>query len=146
MRVLGLDDAQAFADLDQDMFGSGAWPLPVIAEQLTSERVLALGIDGEGGLDAGAMIGFGPDAEILTVSVRPHRRREGIATAMLGYLMAEAGRRGAERCYLEVREKSGGARALYRSLGFNDVGVRPRYYGDDNGIIMVYEYDKEHGS
>ena len=146
MRVLGPADADAFARLDRDTFGKDAWPPAVIAEQLASERVLAVGVDGPAGLDAGAMIGLGPDAEILTVSVRPHRRREGIARRMLSWLMAEAGKRGSERCYLEVRQGSEGARALYRGLGFRDVGMRPRYYGDEDAAVMVYEYGNAQGT
>lgn len=47
----------------------------------------------------------------------PHRR-QGLATAVLGALLAAARHRGADRAYLQVEEGNEAALALYRRLGF----------------------------
>jgi ribosomal-protein-alanine N-acetyltransferase len=50
---------------------------------------------------------------------------------------------GAERVFLEVRPSNPLAKNLYESLGFKDIGKRPRYYPAKNGredaIVMVLE-------
>jgi ribosomal protein S18 acetylase RimI-like enzyme len=44
---------------------------------------------------------------------------------------------------LEVRRKNKGAIALYRALGFFAMGVRARYYADDEDAIeMVLLFDE----
>ena len=50
-------------------------------------------------------------------------------------------RTGAADLFLEVRPSNPVAQGLYRSLGFNEVGVRPGYYKAKNGredaIVMA---------
>ena len=49
----------------------------------------------------------------------------------------------AERLFLEVRPSNPVAQVLYESLGFNEIGRRPRYYPAKNGredaIVMAME-------
>jgi [ribosomal protein S18]-alanine N-acetyltransferase len=49
---------------------------------------------------------------------------------------------GAKRVYLEVRPSNLAARALYGSLGFAETGVRPRYYGDEDALLMTLDLVK----
>ena len=44
--------------------------------------------------------------------------------------------------YLEVRPSNLAARALYGSLGFTETGVRPRYYGDEDALLMTLDLAK----
>lgn len=138
MRRLGRSDAAAFAALDKDVFGAEAWPAGVIEDQLSFPGIVAIGVDGEDGLDAAGMLGLGIEAELLTVSVRPHRRREGIATALIKELLDHA--EGAESCFLEVRAGDEGARALYERIGFYEVGRRHRYYRNEDAIVMRKDF------
>ncbi len=47
---------------------------------------------------------------------------------------------GAERVFLEVRPSNPVAQKLYASIGFNDIGRRPRYYpardGREDALVM----------
>lgn len=70
----------------------------------------------------------GPEAEILTLAVAPNARRRGVATRLVKALCAAAAAAGAGEMLLEVAVTNAGARALYASLGFLEVGRRPRYY------------------
>jgi ribosomal-protein-alanine N-acetyltransferase len=50
---------------------------------------------------------------------------------------------GARHLTLEVRKENEAARALYSRLGLAPVGVRPRYYGDDDALILwVHDIDR----
>ena len=50
--------------------------------------------------------------------------------------MIQSGGSRAATMFLEVSEANAPARALYRRLGFAEVGRRPRYY-DDGGDALV---------
>jgi ribosomal protein S18 acetylase RimI-like enzyme len=53
-------------------------------------------------------------------------------------LIGEARNRGAGEVFLEVRADNPGAQTLYRTLGFEEIGVRPHYYQPDgvDAIVM----------
>ena len=77
-------------------------------------------------------------AELESVAVLPAMRRAGFARELCLGVMAWAWGRGAAAMELEVRSKSAGAIALYRSLGFSQVGERRRYYRDpaDDALLL----------
>jgi ribosomal-protein-alanine N-acetyltransferase len=75
----------------------------------------------------------GPDAELLTLAVRPDSRRRGVASRLLTSTGSRARNAGCERLLLEVAEDNQAARALYSELGFLEVGRRPCYFRRPNG-------------
>jgi ribosomal-protein-alanine N-acetyltransferase len=70
----------------------------------------------------------GPEAELLTLAVRPDARRSGLGSALVAAFEAQAMAAGAEECLLEVAVTNTAALCLYRRLGFAPVGRRPGYY------------------
>lgn len=78
------------------------------------------------------------DAEIIAVAVTPARRRQGAGRALMESALARSAERGADRCFLEVRESNGAARALYASLGFTVVRTVKSYYRrpTENAVVM----------
>ena len=78
------------------------------------------------------------DAHITTLAVHPGRRRMGLGSHLLEYLIGFARDCGAARITLEVREGNRAAQMLYRKFGFEDKGRLRRYYGDTNedGLVM----------
>lgn len=77
------------------------------------------------------------EAEVLTLAVRPERRRLGLGAALLAGTVAGAAARGAEALFLEVSERNGAARALYAGAGFAEVGRRRRYYADGADALVL---------
>ena len=76
--------------------------------------------------------------QILKVAVEPACRRRGIARGLLARAAADARDLGAHEATLEVRASNTGAQALYIALGFESLGVRPRYYSDrEDAVIMT---------
>lgn len=76
------------------------------------------------------------EAHVMTLAVRPERRRRGFARALFEAALASVG---ARRVYLEVRPSNVAARALYDSLGFVQTGVRPGYYGDEDALLLTLD-------
>ena len=81
------------------------------------------------------------EAHITTFAVDPDWRRQGIGERLLLALLDIANDRNAHEATLEVRLSNLAARRLYEKYGFRPVGLRPRYYSDDNedALIMTTE-------
>ena len=87
-----------------------------------------------GAFEGDRLIGFGyilcivDDAELLRLAVREDCRRQGVARKLMEKLKETARERGLTRMSLEVRESNAPAKALYESLGFEQVGTINNYY------------------
>ena len=68
------------------------------------------------------------EAEILAIAVARSHRREGLGWQLMHAVLRELHAERAEALFLEVDETNEAAIALYRRLGFHQVGKRPRYY------------------
>lgn len=81
------------------------------------------------------------ELHINTIAVAPAYRGQGLATALMRHVMADAARQGARRATLEVRRSNEPARRLYEALGFSTGGVRPMYYTgpDEDALILWHE-------
>lgn len=83
------------------------------------------------------------ELHVLNVATDPAHQRRGVARALLDHV-TEAGRaRGCRLATLEVRRSNEPARALYRKLGYREVGMRPRYYAEEgeDAILMSLDLD-----
>ena len=67
------------------------------------------------------------EAHILNVCVREDYRCRGLARQVLVYLLERARLAGLHEAFLEVRPSNAVASRLYRSLGFERVGIRKGY-------------------
>lgn len=83
------------------------------------------------------------EAHITNVAVHPEYRGCGVGRALMEELLKRTILMGAERITLEVRVSNNIAKDLYKSLGFVDVGVRKKYYSDNNedAIIMLRDFN-----
>ena len=72
------------------------------------------------------------EAHLLNLCVQPTRQGEGLGRMMLEHMAEVAMAHRAETLLLEVRPSNRAAIGLYRSSGFNEVGMRRGYYPADN--------------
>ncbi|KJS15347.1 MAG: alanine acetyltransferase [Peptococcaceae bacterium BRH_c4b] len=81
------------------------------------------------------------EAHVTNVAVHPEYRGGKIGRLLMTELMRRVSLKGAVRITLEVRTSNAVARNLYSSLGFKELGVRKKYYSDNNedAIIMWKE-------
>ncbi|WP_114944212.1 GNAT family N-acetyltransferase [Microvirga calopogonii] len=77
------------------------------------------------------------EAEIITVAIAPEARGKGFARPLLSRHLDELSRRGVARVHLEVEEGNAPAIALYRRVGFRDVGRREGYYRKADGTKVA---------
>lgn len=66
--------------------------------------------------------------DLLTIAVDPQYQGQGFGRFLLKKTLHEAVKGGADECFLEVRESNIRAQNLYKSMGFQIVGIRKNYY------------------
>lgn len=76
------------------------------------------------------------EMQIATVSVHPQYHGQRIGETLLRKSLEEAHARGCRRAFLEVRRSNRAAIHLYQRLGFHPIGSRPRFYGDEDALLM----------
>lgn len=135
--------AARIAAFDRLVFGPDAWPMGVWMHELEGESAsyLALVLDSPGiaalpDIVAIGGVSHGIEAEILTIAVAISHRGLGLGGLLLDELLAIADSQDSESVFLEVRSRDGIAHSLYEGRGFERVGRRPRYYSDDDALIM----------
>ena len=125
-------DAARCAELESILFdGDDPWPEVAFVRELAAphNRYVGARIDdllvGYAGI---ARLGRTPpyEYEIHTIGVDPDYQGRGIGRRMMNDLLDFAGPDGV--VFLEVRIGNTAAIALYESLGFEQIGVRKRYY------------------
>jgi len=92
------------------------------------------------------------EAHVTTIAVRENLRGHGLGELLLVSLLDTAIALHSHHVTLEVRVSNDVAQALYRKYGFHQLGVRPRYYSDNNedayimttGNIQNHEYLEEY--
>ncbi|GGY15372.1 ribosomal-protein-alanine acetyltransferase [Rhodanobacter panaciterrae] len=88
------------------------------------------------------------EAHLLNLCIGPEYRGRGLGRHLLGRLLDIARWNGAERLFLEVRPSNPLAKALYESVGFSEIGRRPRYYpaheGREDAIVMALTMVEDH--
>ena len=71
--------------------------------------------------------------DIMNLYVNEEDRRKGIATSLMNEVIEKEDY---NRIMLEVNENNNSALKLYTKLGFKEISLRERYYGEDTAIIM----------
>jgi len=83
------------------------------------------------------------EAHVLNICIDPGHRSKGLGRHLLRRLLDVARWNGAERVFLEVRTSNPLAKMLYASMGFREIGRRPRYYpareGREDAIVMALD-------
>jgi len=141
LRPMTGGDLTAVARLEQALFGEEAWSVDMLAAELAAVGSGRYYLVAE---EAGTVAGYagllapgGGQADVLTIGVSEDRWGQGIGTALMAGLLAEARRRGCAEVYLEVRVDNRRAQRLYRQLGFAQVGLRRGYYQPSGADALV---------
>ena len=82
---------------------------------------------------------FVDEVHIATIATHPDFRRQGIAQKLLTHTLRYTSDEGAVTSFLEVRESNLAAQEMYRKFGYENTGLRKRYYkdNDEDAILMT---------
>ena len=83
------------------------------------------------------------ESDMMNIAVLPDMRRQGIAEKLIDELILGLQKRGSHCLSLEVRASNEPAKALYKKLGFLQVGRRPNYYRNprEDALILRKEWE-----
>jgi ribosomal-protein-alanine N-acetyltransferase len=139
MRLADLDAVHA---IERASFTT-PWPPHAYQSEIETNRLaryVVARVDGEVVAYAGMWI-MVDEAHITTFAVHPAWRRQRLGERLLLAILDIAIARGAREATLEVRLSNLPARRLYEKYGFRPVGLRPRYYSDNNEDALIMTTD-----
>ncbi len=135
IRRLVVDDLEAAAALEAANQPS-PWSAKMFSDELAAPGRSYLVAEDIGLVGFGGVMVVAEEAHITNLLVDPVRRGEGIGRRLLVSLIEAAIDEGARHLTLEVRVGNQAARSLYSSFGLVPVGARPRYYGEEDALIL----------
>jgi ribosomal-protein-alanine N-acetyltransferase len=86
------------------------------------------------------------EMEILNLAVHPDFRRDGLGTALLSRAFEVCVKKGVTKSFLDVKVSNNAAIDLYRKFGYEQVGIRKRYYPDTKEDALLFRHDFTRGS
>ena len=147
IRQMTVGDIAAVAAIEANSLSP--WSREQVAAELQKETGRALVAGASGGEIEAWCCGFqvGADAELLKVTVKLERRRNGIAEALLQELCFQFAERGMAQVFLEVRSQNYPALQLYAKLGWQETARRKNYYKEpvDDAVILVRRFNNDLG-
>jgi len=126
----GADHAAELARLHAELFDQ-PWTIESLHELLAHPGSAAfLARVGDPPETAGFIVGriAADEAEILTLCVREKWQRRGVGRRLVEAVIRAAKKAEARQLFLEVAASNGPAIALYKGLGFGEIGARKSYY------------------
>lgn len=146
IRPATVADLDAIMAVETPTFAPDDWSREAMLSELRSPHTSYLVARDDTGVIgyAGVLAPSGStDADIQTIAVVPEARRKGTGRALMTTLIGIAASAGSRAVFLEVRADNPGAKALYESLGFAEIAVRPRYYRDGvDAVVMRLELER----
>ena len=145
IRKMTHGDARLAAELEKECF-SFPWSEDAILDELSNENAAFFSayVDGRFAGHAG-MITVLDEANVCNIAVSPDVRRNGVGRALTTALINECKDRGVSVLMLEVRAGNDGAIQMYKSLGFEKVGLRRGFYSRprEDGLLFNYYIKKD---
>lgn len=111
----------------------GTWNLDLLKQELKFGQ--GIGLVGPEGLTSFVLYRyFEEHREITALATHPIRQKKGDMKYLLSYLIER--KSPSEKLWLEVHADNLPAQRLYKSLGFVEVGRRPKYYKDGGDALL----------
>ena len=151
IRVATAADLENIMLLENSCFGSDAWSAQNMRDEIVGDQrhyIVAISADGESRLVGYAGLAKSPatsQGDIQTIAVEKESRGQGLGRALMIALLEEAKSANLQEVFLEVRADNPTAQGLYRSLGFEQIDLRKRYYQPDDvdAVVMRLKFSKE---
>ncbi|WP_230980988.1 ribosomal protein S18-alanine N-acetyltransferase [Rossellomorea arthrocnemi] len=138
IRFMTVDDLDAVMEIENQSF-SIPWSRDAFLNEIEHNHLSTYLVAGDGDKLAGycGVWLVVDEAHITNVAVLPDYRGRGLGEALMRKIMGIAIEFGARVMTLEVRVSNAPAQHLYRKLGFQDGGIRKRYYSDNQEDALV---------
>ena len=111
------------------------WGLDQITEEFVLSNSQIWVAEGGSDLLGYAVVRAFPDGyELFNILVPKHARRRGVGTALMQAIHTHAE---GQTIWLEVRASNESAQRFYEGFGYEQIGVRTRYYRDGEDAVLM---------
>ncbi|GLI85098.1 ribosomal-protein-alanine acetyltransferase [Rossellomorea marisflavi] len=133
-----VDDVDAVMEIEEQSFTVPWSRESFISEMEENHLSMYIVIEDEGRIAGYCGVWMVVDeAHITNVAVLPSHRGKGYGELLMRKIMEMAIESGARVMTLEARVSNVPAQSLYRKLGFQNGGIRKRYYSDNQEDALV---------
>lgn len=133
------EDVKDIAQMETDYFPD-SWSGNSVLTHIKNQRVIALKF-GETLLGYCIFMTAADEGEILRIAVDKKLRGAGLGKKLLSAVLCEMKEDGTNEVFLEVRSTNQGAIALYKSVGFEEIGIRKGYYRDNGEDARLFKLE-----
>lgn len=131
-------DLEPVAELEDELFGTEAWDDESLLDELERPgRTFVVFADDDEVIGYAITMTSGDIADLVRIGVLPSRHREGVARQLLDHLVDAAREESVDRILLEVSALNSEALSFYADAGFTQIDIRPNYYKDGSGAIVM---------
>lgn len=138
-RAMTVRDLDTVVAVEQHVY-SHPWSRGNFTDSLAAGYLAEIWLQGDEMLGYLVAMAGVDELHLLNITVAPDHQGQGHGRIMMAALQRHALASGAASLWLEVREGNRRARALYRRLGFAEVGLRRGYYpavlGREDAVVM----------
>lgn len=137
-RSMTVQDIPHVVEIEQESFTT-PWSAQAFMNELTNNhfaQYIILEYDGEVAGYGGMWI-IMDEAHVTNIAIKSKYRGRKWGERLLIELQNSAAFLGAVRMTLEVRKSNQVAQRLYEKHGFRSVGIRPKYYTDNNEDALI---------
>lgn len=142
IRKMTMDDIEQVIAIDRVSF-SLPWPERSFRFELTDNPASRCWVAEVDEKLVGMIVAWliADEVHVATIATHPDFRRQGIARKLLSHTLRHLREEGAQSSFLEVRASNLAAQEMYRKFGYEESGLRPRYYrdNDEDAILMALE-------
>ena len=126
-RRMRMADLPEVAYLEKSLYAF-PWSLGNFRDSLTAGYDCWTAAHGETVIGYAVLMVALDEAHLLNIAVAGEWQNQGIGRAFLEHMIGVARSSGCQIVYLEVRPSNVSARHLYRTVGFQQIAIRPDYY------------------
>lgn len=149
LRLMRPSDLRRVAALEVELFGVGAWTYGMLESELAGPSWYVVAVVPGTIPGADRVIGYaglqfdGENADISTIGVAKEAQRWGVGSLLMDTLHEQAITLGAEAMFLDVAVNNDSAIAMYTKYGYQQIGLRKRYYQPENLDAYVMRLELE---
>lgn len=133
------EDAKDITQMESEYFPDN-WSENSVLTHIKNQKVIALKF-GETLLGYCIFMTAADEGEILRIAVDKKLRGAGLGKKLLSAVLCEMKEVGINEVFLEVRSGNKSAIALYKSSGFEEIGIRKGYYRDNGEDAVLYKLE-----
>jgi len=119
------------------------WTEGVFRDCLHYRNICRVYENSDGIMGYGVLSVAAGECHMLNICIAPAYQNRGYGALLVAQLLHEARKAGARAAILEVRVSNSAAFRLYHKLGFNEIGMRKRYYparlGREDALVLARE-------